>query len=45
MFGETLEIVTSEDAMRLRGDESTEFEMTVAGYQFPHLKHEPYDAD
>ena len=31
--------------MRLRGDENTEFEMRVAGYQFPHLEHEPYDSD
>jgi hypothetical protein len=31
--------------MRLKGDENTEFEMKVAGYQFPHLQHEPYDSD
>lgn len=26
-------------------DEYTEFEMTVAGYQFPHIANEPYDSD
>jgi hypothetical protein len=31
--------------MKLRGDVNTEFEMRVAGYQFPHLEHEPYDSD
>ena len=30
--------------MRLRGGEA-EFEMRVAGYQFPNLPNEPYDAD
>ena len=31
--------------MRLRGAENTEFEMKVTGYQFSHLKQEPYDSD
>lgn len=31
--------------MRLKADEYTEFEMAVAGYQFPHLENEPYDSD
>ena len=31
--------------MRLRGAEDTEFEMKVTGYQFSHLKQEPYDSD
>lgn len=31
--------------MRLKGDENNNFEMRVAGYQFPHLEHEPYDSD
>lgn len=31
--------------MRLKGDENTEFEMKVVGYQFPHLENEPYDSD
>jgi len=31
--------------VKLRGDEGTEFEVRAAGYQFPHLGHEPYDAD
>ncbi len=31
--------------MKLRGDEQTEFEMNVAGYQFPNLENEPYDSD
>lgn len=30
--------------MRLTSGETT-FEMGVVGYQFPHLKNEPYDAD
>lgn len=31
--------------MKLKGDENTEFEMKVEGYQFPHLAREQYDAD
>jgi hypothetical protein len=31
--------------MRLRGAESTEFEMKIAGYEFPHDKQTPYDSD
>ena len=31
--------------MILRGDDNTEFEMSVVGYQFPHLAHEQYDSD
>jgi hypothetical protein len=30
--------------MLLKTDD-TEFEMAIVGYQFPHLEHEPYDAD
>jgi len=31
--------------MRLEVNEYTEFELSVAGYQFPHLENEPYDSD
>jgi hypothetical protein len=31
--------------MLLRGNNNTEFEMKVVGYQFPHLEHEKYDSD
>jgi len=31
--------------MILTSGKDEEFEMTVAGYEFPHLEHEPFDAD
>lgn len=31
--------------MLLTGTDGAEFEMEVAGYQFPHLEHEEYDSD
>ncbi len=31
--------------MLLIGNDNTEFEMKVVGYQFPHLEHEQYDSD
>lgn len=31
--------------MKLKADEYSEFEMSVAGYQFPHIENEPYDSD
>jgi len=31
--------------MLLRGNDTTEFELKVVGYQFPHLAHEQYDSD
>lgn len=31
--------------MKLSEGKNTEFELEIAGYQFPHLKNEPYDSD
>lgn len=31
--------------MKLMAGKTTDFEMTVAGYQFPHLANQEYDAD
>lgn len=31
--------------MKLASGKDEEFEMTVVGYEFPHLKQEPFDAD